>query len=85
MSRFTNALPKLRGFLEKNSNDVLLATRELVYERKRERVISFTDAYKLMELSKEVEHFVDLSSEDARIITRDGNIIISRTSIDNYI
>jgi len=85
MSRFLTVLPTLTAMLEKNGNDVKAASRELVYERRRERVLGITDARKLMTIVKESLLVEDVTSDKAKTIVRDGNSIVTRTSIDNYV
>lgn len=80
MSRTIAALPKLEAILKRNKNDVKKAAQELTYEDKRERVIGITDARKLMALVKKI----DVKSTDHSVL-RDADIIINRTSVDQYL
>lgn len=84
MSRFVTVLPALTDMLERNSGDVREASKELVYENKRERVLGITDARKIMTLVKESLD-TDLETEEGRLLVRDGNSLITRTSVDNYL
>lgn len=85
MSRFLAVLPALNTMLGNNDGDVKAAARELVYERRRERVLGITDARKLMALVKESQSIKDVNSDEARTIVRDGNSIVVRTSIDSHL
>lgn len=85
MSRFLTVLPALTDMLQRNGGDVREASKELVYEKRRERVLGITDARKLMTLVKDSLSVEDLGSDEGRIIARDGNSLVTRTSIDNYL
>lgn len=84
MSRFVTVLPALTDMLERNGGDVREASKELVYENKRERVLGITDARKIMTLVKESLD-TDLETEEGRVLVRDGNSLITRTSVDNHL
>lgn len=85
--RFESAYPLLKNILSKYDGDVKEASKELVYEKGREKLIGITDARKLLSCVskyKAIEDNGSLESEyrEVKILLSDMNSILDRSEVD---